>query len=421
MKNITRIVVAVLGLLIVVGAIGAVKGLQIGRMVAHGEAFSPPPQVVTTAKVNATTWESTLNAVGSLTAVQGVTVTAELSGRVDRIAFEPGARVAAGQLLLQQDVSVETAQLRAAESDKALALKNLERARSLVKQNVMPQADFDARKSRYEQAAAQVDLIRATIAKKTIRAPFEGRLGIRRVNLGEVLEGGQPIVSLQRLDPIFVDFQLPQQEVGRLATGLKVRVTIESLGDLTIEGEVSAVNPEVDSRSRNITVQATLENPDERLRPGMFTAVELILPDRKEVLTIPATAVAYAPYSDSVFLVEAAEEAAPESAAPESAAPESATPKSAASESAAPDTESGEIQTAAGEKAGEKQDRAKVLRQQFIRLGEQRGDFVVVQEGLEAGQTVVSTGVFKVHNGQRVTIDNRLAPDFKIAPQPEDA
>jgi membrane fusion protein (multidrug efflux system) len=306
---------------------------------------------------------------------------------VDRIAFEPGARVTAGQLLLQQDVSVETAQLRAAESNKALAQKNLERARSLVKQNVMPQADFDARRSRYEQAAAQVDLIRATINKKTIRAPFEGRLGIRQVNLGEVLESGQPIVSLQRLDPIFVNFQLPQQEVHRLATGLTVRVTIESLGELTLEGKVSAVNPEVDSRSRNITVQATLQNPDERLRPGMFAAVEMILPEQREVLTIPATAVAYAPYSDSVFVVEPAETAA------------------------------GETKTAAGEKV----DQAMVLRQQFIRLGEQRGDFIVVQKGLTAGQTVVSTGVFKAHNGQQVAIDNRLAPDFKIAPQPEDA
>jgi membrane fusion protein (multidrug efflux system) len=397
MKNRTRIVLTLVGLLIAVGAIGAVKGLQIGQMVAHGEAFSPPPQVVSTAPVKAATWEATLKAVGSLTAVQGVTVTAELPGRVDRIAFEPGASVAAGQLLLQQDVSVESAQLQAAESDNALAQKNLERARSLVKQNVMPQAEFDARKSRSEQAAAQVALIRATIAKKTIRAPFDGRLGIRHVNLGEVLESGQPIVSLQRLDPIFANFQLPQQEVGRLATGLKVRVTIESLGDLTVEGEVSAVNPEVDSRSRNITVQATLENPDERLRPGMFAAVELILPEREKVLTIPATAVAYAPYSDSVFVVEPAETAPAKTASAASAA--------------------GDTKTAAGEKA----DRAMVLRQQFIRLGEQRGDFVVVQKGLKAGQTVVSTGVFKVHNGQKVTIDNRLAPDFKIAPQPEDA
>jgi membrane fusion protein (multidrug efflux system) len=374
-----RISIVIFGLVIIVGAIGTVKGLQIGRMVAHGEAFTPPPQVITVAPVNHTTWESTLKAVGSLEAVQGVMVTAELSGKVDRIDLTPGDFVQAGQLLLQQDVSVETAQLRAAESDATLARKNLERARQLVGQQVIPRADFDARKSRYDRAAAQVDLIRATIAKKTIRAPFAGRLGIRRVNLGEVLESGQAIVSLQSLDPIYVNFQLPQQEVGRLEAGLEVRVLIEALGDLAMEGRVTAVNPEVDSRSRNITVQATLSNPDERLRPGMFATVEVVLPEEREVLTVPATAVSYAPYSDSVFVVETGEEGA----------------------------------------AGD--DNQRVLRQQFVQLGEQRGDFIAVKKGLAAGQTVVSTGVFKLRNGQPVVIDNHLAPDFENAPTPADA
>jgi membrane fusion protein (multidrug efflux system) len=392
-----RITLTLLGLLILVGTIAAIKGLQIGHMVAHGEAFVPPPQVVTTAQVSPATWETTLQAVGSLTAVQGVMVTAELAGRVDRIAFEPGSHVAVGQLLLQQDVSAETAQLRAAESDAALARKNLERARKLVDQQVIPKATFDERQARYDQAAAQVDLIRTTIAKKTIRAPFEGRLGIRHVNLGQVLESGQPIVSLQSLDPIYVNFQLPQQQVGRLANGLQVRVTIESLGDLVLEGQVSAVNPEVDSRSRNITVQATLPNPDERLRPGMFATVDLVLPERRQVLTIPATAVAYAPYSDSVFVVEVANKAGAEEAVADKAVAEKAAAK------------------AGGDGA------AMMLRQQFIRLGEQRGDFVVVLKGLEAGQTVVSTGVFKLRNGQSVAIDNRLAPAFEIAPRPQDA
>jgi membrane fusion protein (multidrug efflux system) len=385
MRTYTRISIAIIGLVVVVGAIGAIKGLQIGRMVAHGEAFAPPPQAITVAPVNRTTWESTLKAVGSLEAVQGVMVTAELSGKVHRIDLAPGGSVQAGQLLLQQDISVETAQLRAAESEAALALKNLERARKLVDQQVIPRADFDDRKSRFDQAAAQVDLIRATIAKKTIRAPFAGRLGIRQVNLGEVLDSGQPIVSLQSLDPIYVNFQLPQQEVGRLAAGLKVRVRIEALGDLAMAGEVTAVNPEVDSRSRNITVQAILANPDERLRPGMFATVEVVLPHETEVLTIPATAVSYAPYSDSVFVVETAETVA---AGPQGAA------------------------------GGQSQ---KVLRQQFVQLGEQRGDFIAVHKGLEAGQSVASTGVFKLRNGQPVVIDNQLAPVFEVAPTPADA
>jgi membrane fusion protein, multidrug efflux system len=377
MKMITRVFITIAGLLILVGAIGAVKGLQIGRMVAHGKAFAPPPQTVTVAPVNASRWETTLNAVGSLEAVQGVMVTAEMPGKIVHLELQSGAQVVAGQLLVQQDISVETAQLRSAESDAALALKNLERARKLVAQQVIPRATFDERKSRHERAAAQVALIRATIAKKTIRAPFSGRLGIRQANLGEVLESGQPIVSLQALDPIYVNFQLPQQEVGKLAPGLKVRVGIEALEDVVVEGKVTALNPEVDSRSRNITIQATLANPHERLRPGMFATVALILPAQQEVLTIPATAVSYAPYSDSVFVVESDGQAA--------------------------------------------ESDNKVLRQQFVQLGQQRGDFVVVAQGLEAGQTVVSTGVFKLRNGQSVAIDNQLAPTFETAPTPEDA
>jgi membrane fusion protein, multidrug efflux system len=329
------------------------------------------------APVNASRWETTLNAVGSLEAVQGVMVTAEMPGKIVHLELQSGAQVVAGQLLVQQDISVETAQLRSAESDAALALKNLERARKLVAQQVIPRATFDERKSRHERAAAQVALIRATIAKKTIRAPFSGRLGIRQANLGEVLESGQPIVSLQALDPIYVNFQLPQQEVGKLAPGLKVRVGIEALEDVVVEGKVTALNPEVDSRSRNITIQATLANPHERLRPGMFATVALILPAQQEVLTIPATAVSYAPYSDSVFVVESDGQAA--------------------------------------------ESDNKVLRQQFVQLGQQRGDFVVVAQGLEAGQTVVSTGVFKLRNGQSVAIDNQLAPTFETAPTPEDA
>ena len=377
MKTTARVFIAIAGLVILVGAIGAVKGLQIGRMVAHGKAFAPPPQTVTVASVTATRWETTLNAVGSLEAVQGVVVTAELPGKIVRLELESGAQVKAGQLLVQQDISVEAAQLRSAQSDAALSLKNLERARELVAQQVIPRATFDERNSRHERAVAQVALIQATIAKKTIRAPFSGRLGIRQANLGEVLDSGQPIISLQSLDPIYVNFQLPQQEVGKLSPGLKVRVGIESLEGDIMEGVVTAMNPEVDSRSRNITIQATLDNPDERLRPGMFATVALILPDQREVLTIPATAVAYAPYSDSVFVVESG-----------------------------------------GQAVASDQ---KVLRQQFVQLGEQRGDFVVVAQGLEAGQTVVSAGVFKLRNGQSVAIDNQLAPAFEAEPKPENA
>ncbi len=377
MKMPIRVMIAVAGVLVVVGALGTVKGLQIGRMIAHGEAFTPPPQTVTAATVDRTEWETTLTAVGSLEAVQGVMVASELTGKVTRIAFESGAAVSAGQLLLQQDISEESARLRAAESRALLARKDLKRAQTLFDQQVIPRADLDERKTRYDQAAAERDNIRAIIEKRTIRAPFSGRLGIRQVNLGEVLDSGQPIVSLQSLDPIFVNFRLPQQELGRLKPGLLVRAGDDAPNAAPIEGTITAVNPKVDPATRSISIQATVGNPQERLRPGMYVNVSVVLPARQTVLTIPATAVAYAPYSDSVFVIESRED----------------------------------------ESGGGQQ----ILRQQFVQLGEKRGDFVVVRRGLEQGQTVVSTGVFKLRNGQRVVVDNALAPAFDLTPVPENA
>jgi membrane fusion protein (multidrug efflux system) len=225
----------------------------------------------------------------------------------------------------------------------------------------------------HAQARAQADSIRAAIAKKTIRAPFGGRLGIRQVNLGQILREGDPIVTLQTLDPIYVNFSLPQQQLSRLRTGLPVRVTCDALPGLTLAGQVTAINPLVDPDTRNIQLQATIANRAEKLRPGMFVTVLAALPVRQEVLIIPATAVLYAPYGDSVFLVESDKEG----------------------------------------KGG------KALRQQFVRLGEKRGDFVAVTSGLKGGETVVSTGVFKLRNGQAAVVDNKLAPDFKQAPTPE--
>jgi membrane fusion protein (multidrug efflux system) len=375
MKMPIRVLIAVTGVLLVVGALGTVKGLQIGRMMAHGKAFVPPASTVTAATVDRAEWETTLTAVGSLEAVQGVTMASELAGKVARIGFEAGAAVSAGQLLLQQDISEETARLRAAESRAILARKDLNRAQTLFDQHVIPRADLDEHKARYDQATADGDSIRAIIEKKTIRAPFAGHLGIRQVNLGEVLDTGQPIVSLQALDPIFVNFQLPQQALGRLKPGLLVRAGDNASSATVIEGAITAVNPEVDPATRTISVQATIDNQQERLRPGMYVSVSVVLPARQSVLTIPATAVVYAPYSDSVFVIESRED------------------------------ESG--------------GRQQILRQQLVQLGEKRGDFVAVRRGLEQGQSIVSTGVFKLRNGQTVVVDNALAPTFELAPRPK--
>ena len=377
MKMFIRISIALIGLIVVVGALGAVKGLQIKRMIAHGNSFVPPPQTVSVAPVQRAAWEETIQSVGSLAAVKGVVTTAELPGKVVHIAFESGAQVNAGQLLLQQDISIETAQLKVAISERDLAQKELQRVQALYEKKVIPVARLDELQSRLEQATAHVELIQANIAKKTIRAPFSGRLGIRQVNIGEVMSSGQSIVTLQSLDPIYVNFQVPQQYLDNLRAGLLVRVRSDALGDQTLEGKISALNPEVDSATRNIKIQATLPNGDERLRPGMYATVSVVLPNKKRVLTIPTTAVSFAPYADSVFLVE----------------------------------NSAENNT---------KDQL-ILRQQFVQLGERRGDYVVVQNGVSFGQQVVSTGVFKLRNGQTVVVDNSISPTFETTPRPKDA
>ena len=372
-----KVILVIFGLLVLVGVLAGVKGLQIDRMIGQGKEFVPPPDPVTTALVHRETWESVLTSVGSLEAVQGVVVTAELTGKVVDIAFAPGAMVKAGDLLVKQDTAAEEAQLRAAEANVALRKTNLERIKRLLSTKTVSEADYDNADAQYKEAEAQADNIRALIRKKTIRAPFAGRLGIRGINLGQILNEGQPIVSLQSIDPIFANFFLPQQQLSEVRPGLTVRIRTDAFPGQVIDGRITAINSEVDAATRNIRIQATLGNHQERLRPGMFVNVAVVLPARENVLTIPATAVLYAPYSDSVFVVE-------------------------------------EMKNG---KDGQPQE---VVRQQFVRLGEKRGDFIAVTSGLKAGETVVSTGVFKLRNGQTVIVDNRLAPEFKLKPKPED-
>ncbi|MGE5256191.1 MAG: efflux RND transporter periplasmic adaptor subunit [Hyphomicrobiales bacterium] len=370
-----RLILAFAAVAVLVVILGGIKGLQIDRMIAHGRQMVPPPEAVTTAVASLQSWESLLTAVGSLAAVQGVTVTAELTGKVVQIAFTPGTMVKAGDLLVKQDTSSEEAQLRSAEAAAALAKLNVERLGKLLVERTIAQSQFDNAEATYKQAIAQADNIRASIAKKTIRAPFSGRLGIRLVNLGQVLNEGEAIVSLQSLDPIYVDFSLPQQQLPKLQTGFAVRVTTDALPGEVVKGNITAINPQVDAATRNIRIQATVANPQEHLRPGMYVNVAVVLPEREKVLAIPATAVLYAPYSDSVFIVEDN-----------------------------PDPASGGT--------------VKVVRQQFTQLGEKHGDFVAVRSGLKEGDVVVSTGVFKLRNGQTVSVDNSLSPDFKLKPNP---
>jgi membrane fusion protein (multidrug efflux system) len=382
-----RIVLTLLGLLILVGAIAGVKVLQIRTMIKAGANRTMPPETVTTARVQAASWGESLTATGSLEAVQGVTVGAELAGKVAKIAFTPGAKVKQDELLVQLDTAAEEAQLRVAETNQDLAKITQRRMATLIAKGMIAQADYDSAEANFKQLAAQADNMRAAIAKKTIRAPFTGRLGIRQVNLGQILHDGDAIVTLQRMDPIFVNFQLPQQELSRIRTGFAITLNSDALGGHHPTGTITTINPEVDGTTRNIRVQGTVANNEELLRPGMFATVTVTLPGENKVLTLPATAVLYAPYGDSVFVVE--EQKAP----------------------------GGSVQ--ASQVPPDKGGKGLVLRQQFVRLGEKRGDFVAINEGVKQGETVVTTGVFKLRNGESVVVDNSDSPEFKLKPKPE--
>ena len=364
------------GLIVLIGALAVIKVLQVTTLIAQNSHFAFPPEPVTTAAASEEAWNPVLSSVGSLTAVQGVIVAAQLDGNVTQLGFEGGGAVKAGDLLVQQDISSERAQLRAAEAATELARINLARSRELLAKATIAQSQYDADQAAYTQAMAQADTIRATIGKKTIRAPFSGRLGVRLVNLGQTLKAGDPIVSLQALDPIHADFYLPQQDLPQIAVGRIARVASDALPDRTVEGRITAINPDVDSATRNVRVQATLANADGNLRPGMFVKVDVVVPQTDKVLVIPATSVLYAPYGDSVFVVE----------------------------------------------DGKGADHpGKVLRQQFVRLGVHRGDFVSVLSGLKPGEVVVTSGAFKLRNGIAVRVENGLAPDAQIAPKPSDS
>ena len=369
-----KVVLALVALFLIIGGI---KAMQIMKLVKMGKATVPPPTTVTSAKVEQGDWQPTLSAVGSITPVQGATISAELAGTVAEIGFQSGTPVKKGDILLKLDASAEQAQLRSAKADAELAKADFERARDLAARKVISQAELDAVSSRFSQRQAAVDNMQSIIAKKEIRAPFDGIAGIREVNPGQMVPVGQRLVSLQALDQVFVDFSLPQQQLAEVQPGLEVKVTTDALDGREFNGKVTAVNSAVDPATRMVSVQATLENPEHALRAGMFARVQVLLPQKNSTLYIPATAVAYAPYGNSVYVIEKKKD----------------------------------------EKTGKE---ALLLRQQFIRTGERRGDFVAVTEGLKQGEEVVSTGVFKLRNGMDVAVDNTLAPKMEEAPKPAD-
>jgi membrane fusion protein (multidrug efflux system) len=352
-----------------------IKFLQIGKMMSMPHTM--PATTVTSASVKEEEWAPRLTAVGSVSAVQGAVVSAELAGVVSEINFENGAVAKKGEVLMKLDASQEEALLRSAEADAQLAKTDLERARDLAIKKVVSGAEFDSAQSKFTRMNAVVDQMRSSIAKKSLVAPFDGQLGIRQVNVGQMITAGQPVVALTALNPVYVDFALPEQYISKLAKGLEVKVRADAFPGRQFEGKLTAVNSMVDPVTRNVSLQATLDNPDHALHPGMFAKVEVALAETKKTVVIPGSAVSYAPYGDSVFVIEKKKDP----------------------------------------KTGKE---SEVLRQQFVRIGEARGDFVAVAQGLKPGETIVGTGVFKLRNGMAVAVNNDLAPKPELNPKPPD-
>jgi membrane fusion protein (multidrug efflux system) len=341
-------------------------------------AYPAPQETVSSFAVREEKWPETFSAIGSVTAVQGVNITTEVSGAVREIAFESSAAVAKGDLLVRLDTSTEEAQLRAAEAKVEWAKVSAKRARNLRADNTVSQSELDSAEADLKQAEANAEAIHAAIEKKTIRAPFAGRLGIRQVNLGQYLEAGKPIVSLQSLAPVYADFSLPQQNLSQLKAGMRVNVSTDTYTNHQFEGSLTAINPDLDVKTRSIGLQATLDNADQLLRPGMFARVEVVLPDEQSVLVVPATSILSAPYGDSVYVIEKA---------------------------------SGTNATASA---------GLVVRQQFVKTGRAHGDFVSVESGLKPGDRVASSGIFKLRNGMSVSENNEVSPKPTEKPRPSD-
>jgi membrane fusion protein (multidrug efflux system) len=369
-----RMILMLAVMALVIAGLGFVKFRQI--QAATQMVFQPPPEAVTTVHANRANWPSTVSVIGTLQAVQGVTVSADLPGIVSRIGFESGKSVRKGDVLVELDTKQEQAQLAAQEAQRELAGLNFGRMKGLVEQGAVTRAEYDEATAAQREADARIAEIRATIERKTIRAPFSGVLGIRKVNLGQYLSAGDPVVSLQSWDPIYVNFGVPQQEAAQVRAAGKVKVTTDALPGKTFAGTVTAIDSIVDESTRNVQLQATLPNPGGKLRPGLFVEVEAMEGAARSVISLPASAISYAPYGDSVYVVS--------------------------------DLKDPKGQSYRG------------VRQQFVKVEGGRGDQVAVISGINPGDEIVTSGVFKLRNGSAVQVNNQVQPANSLAPNPED-
>ena len=372
-----RMTIMLAATMTIVAALGFVKFKQVQTAIAQGAAFQPPPEAVTTIVARQEDWASTHSAIGTVAAVRGVTVSADLPGVVERIAFESGQAVRQGDVLAVLDTRQERAQLAAADAQHELARLNYDRMNGLLNERVISRAEFDRASADQRQTEARTGEIRATIDRKTIRAPFTGILGLRQVNLGQYLSAGDSLVTLDALDPIFVNFGVPQQAVGQMQAGRAVRITTDAPAVTEFNGRITAIDSVVDANTRNVQVQATVANRDRRLKPGMFVQTDVAIGTSQSVVPLPASAINYAPYGNSVFIV--------------------------------------------AELKGEDGRVYKGVRQQFVTLAGARGDQVAVVSGVKPGDEVVTSGVFKLRNGAAVQINNTVKPSNNPKPKPENS
>jgi len=369
-----RMAVTILVLVAFIAAAGSFKFLQIKA--AMSQSWTPPPEAVTTVVAKQETWTGSLNAIGSVAAVNGVTVAADLPGIVEEILFESRRNVSKGDVLVRLDTRQERAQLAAAQAQLELARLALQRNQGLAQKGIVPQQNYDQAVAEFKSADANVNQIKATIERKTIHAPFSGVLGIRAVNLGQYVAGGAPIVSLQAIRPAFVNFAVPQQQLATMTKGSPIEVVSDALGKSEF-GKVAALDSVIDESTRNVRVQAIFDNASGKLRPGMYVEAKLANGGSTEVVMIPSSAVVYAPFGDSVYVITTM-----------------------------------------------KDDKGKSfpgVRQQFVKLSGSRGDQVAVISGVKPGDEVVTSGAFKLRPGAAVIINNSVQPANSANPKPENS
>ena len=372
------------GLVVLVGVLGGVKGAQIGKLIGMGKQFQamgPPPESVGSAIAQSASWETGVSAIGSISSLKSVAVSNEVPGTVSKIRFESGQIAKEGQVLVELDAEVERAQMASVDARRDLAGKNAERSRKLASGNVISKAQLDDVEAQLKTATTDAAALRAQVQRKIIRAPFRGRLGIRAVNVGQYLTPGTTVTTLDAMGGTFVDFSLPQDELATVAVGLPVRVTIEGAKE-ALTGKISAIDPTVDPATRNVKIRAEIPEVPGNPRVGMFVTVEVIKPTQAKVVAVPGTAIVHASFGDSVFVIEDKKPGSP-----------------------------GMDRTPDGKTV-------KIARQQFVRTGAARGDFVAITKGLAAGQPVVSAGAFKLRNNAPIIVDNSVQAKPELAPTP---